>query len=630
MCGICGMAGRDRAAVDEAALRRMNAAIAHRGPDGDGFLLRPGVGLAMRRLAIIDVAGGDQPIANEDESLWIVFNGECYNFPEMHRTLQGRGHTFRTRTDTECILHLYEDHGDDCITHLRGMFAFALWDTKRNRLLAARDRLGKKPFYYTVQAGTLYFASELPALLAALPYRPELDLQALDDYLSLQYIPEPRTPFMGIHKLPAGHRLTWENGELTLERYWDLDYEPKHTAPLPELKAELRHLLTEAVRMRLLSEVPLGAHLSGGIDSSILVALMAELTDAPVKTFSVGFEETAFSELPHARRVAERYATDHHEFTLTWGDIPATLADITRHIGEPFADPSALPLLHLARLTRQHVTVALNGDGGDEAFGGYWRYWLDPWADAYLKLPRALTHRLLPAALRRLPDRGDKPVGGSLVNGLKRLETLARIDRRASLLRWGSYFSPMQKAGLWRPEIRATLDTHRAESLLAAAWQNAPARGRLDRTLYADNSTYLPGDLLVKADRMTMAASLEGRSPFLDHEVAGWAARLPERYKLKGRTGKWILRQTFKDLLPPEILGRGKQGFGIPVGAWLRGPLYDWSRARLLGSASPLAGWFETATLEGLLAAHRAGRADHGKRLYALVMLAEWKLQFWG
>ncbi len=630
MCGICGMAGRDRAAVDEAALRQMNAAIAHRGPDGDGFLLRPGVGLAMRRLAIIDVAGGDQPIANEDESLWIVFNGECYNFPEMHRTLQERGHTFRTRTDTECILHLYEDHGDDCMTHLRGMFAFALWDTKRNRLLAARDRLGKKPFYYTVQAGTLYFASELPALLAALPHRPELDMQALDDYLSLQYIPEPRTPFVGIHKLPAGHRLAWENGELTLERYWALAYEPKHTAPLPELKAELRHLLTEAVRMRLLSEVPLGAHLSGGIDSSIIVALMAGLMDAPVKTFSVGFEETAFSELPHARRVAERYATVHHEFTLTYGDIPATLADITRHIGEPFADPSALPLLHLARLTRQHVTVALNGDGGDEAFGGYWRYWLDPWADAYLKLPGVLTRRLLPAALRRLPDRGDKPVGGSVVNGLKRLETLAQIDRRASLLRWGSYFSPVQKAVLWRPEFQAALDTRNAESLLAAAWQDAPARGRLDRTLYGDNTTYLPGDLLVKADRMTMAASLEGRSPFLDHEVAGWAARLPEQYKLRGRTGKWILCETFKDLLPPEILGRGKQGFGIPVGTWLRGPLAGWSRERLLGSASPLAGWFEAAALERLLAEHAAGRADHGKRLYALVMLAEWKMQFGG
>lgn len=630
MCGICGIAGRDRAVVDETALRRMNAALAHRGPDGDGFLVQPGIGLGMRRLAVIDVAGGDQPIANEDESLWIVFNGECYNFPEMHRTLAGRGHTFRTRTDTECVLHLYEDHGDDCVQYLRGMFAFALWDTKNQRLLAARDRLGKKPFYYTMQGGTLYFASELSALLAALPQRPEVDLQAIDDYLSLQYIPEPRTPFVGIHKLPAAHRLTWAGGELAIERYWDFEYEPKHSAPLPELMAELRQLLTEAVRMRLLSEVPLGAHLSGGIDSSILVALMAGLMGEPVKTFSVGFEEAAFSELPHARRVAERYATDHHEFTLTFGDIPTTLADITRHIGEPFADPSALPLLHLARLTRQHVTVALNGDGGDEAFGGYWRYWLDPWADAYLKLPGFLTHSLLPAALRRLPDRGDKPVGASLVNGLKRLETLAQIDRRASLLRWGSYFSPAQKAGLWQAEHQRGLELHRAESLLAAAWGAAPARSGFDRTLYADNTIYLPGNLLVKADRMTMAASLEGRSPFLDHELALWAARLPQRYKLRGRTGKWILRETFKDLLPPELLQRGKQGFGIPVGAWLRGPLYAWGRERLLDPQGALAGWFEPATLAGLLAEHHAGRADHGKRLYALVMLAEWKEQFGG
>ncbi|TAK13014.1 MAG: asparagine synthase (glutamine-hydrolyzing) [Anaerolineae bacterium] len=627
MCGICGMASSGRAPVDEAALRGMNACIAHRGPDGDGFYVRPGVGLAMRRLAIIDVAGGDQPIANEDQTLWIVYNGECYNFPEMIRGLEGRGHSFRTRTDTECILHLYEDHGDDCVTHLRGMFAFALWDEKRGRLLAARDRLGKKPFYYSVQDGTLYFASELPALLSALPRRPEIDLQAIDDYLSLQYIPEPSTPYHGIFKLPAAHRLTWQDGVLRIERYWDVSYEPKHTAPLPDLMAELRHLLTEAVRMRLLSEVPLGAHLSGGIDSSIIVALMAGLMGKPVKTFSAGFEETNFSELPHARRVAERYGADHHEFTLTFGDILATLAEVTRHIGEPFADPSALPLLHLSRLTREHVTVALNGDGGDEAFAGYWRYWLDPWADAYLKLPGALTRGLLPAALRRLPDRGEQPVGGSLINGLKRLETLAQIDPRASLLRWGSYFSPVQKQALWTADAQHTLDLRRAETLQSAAWQAAPARHRLDRTLYADNATYLPGDLLVKADRMTMAASLEGRSPFLDHELAAWAARLPVQYKLRGRTGKWILRETFKDLLPPEILARGKQGFGIPVAAWLRGPLHNWARDRLLDSRGPLSGWFDSAALVRLLEEHRRGRADHGKRLYALVMLAEWKQQ---
>ncbi|MBI3158245.1 MAG: asparagine synthase (glutamine-hydrolyzing) [Chloroflexi bacterium] len=627
MCGICGLATTSRAPINEPALRAMNACIAHRGPDGDGFHIRPGVGLAMRRLAIIDVAGGDQPIANEDETLWVVYNGECYNFPDMHKELEGRGHVFRTRTDTECILHLYEDHGDDCMTRLRGMFAFALWDEKRGRLLAARDRLGKKPFYYAVQEGTLYFASELPALLAALPRRPEVDVQAIDDYLSLQYIPEPSTPYHGVFKLPAAHRLTWQAGDLRIERYWDLAYEPKHTAPLPDLMAELRRLLADAVHMRLLSEVPLGAHLSGGIDSSIIVALMAGMMGKPVKTFSAGFEEEKFSELPHARRVAEKYSTDHHEFTLTFNDIPATLAEVTRHVGEPFADPSALPLLRLSQLTREHVTVALNGDGGDEAFAGYWRYWLDPWADAYLKLPGALTRRILPAALRRIPDRADRPVGGSLINGLKRLEALALTDRRASLLRWGSYFSPTQKAELWNAEERQALDMRRAERLQADAWQNAPAHRYLDRTLYADNATYLPGDLLVKADRMTMAASLEGRSPFLDHELAAWAARLPQKYKLRGRTGKWILRQTFKDLLPPEILKRGKQGFGIPVGAWLRGPLHAWASQRLLDPHGPLSGWFDPAAVARLLEDHQRGRADHGKRLYALVMLAEWKEQ---
>jgi asparagine synthase (glutamine-hydrolysing) len=390
---------------------------------------------------------------------------------------------------------------------------------------------------------------------------------------------------------------------------------------------ELRHLARQAVEMRLLSEVPLGAHLSGGIDSSIVVALMAQINASPVKTFSVGFEEASFSEIPYARSVAERYRTDHHEFTLTFGDIPATLEKLLAHFGEPFADPSALPLYHLSRLTREHVTVALNGDGGDEAFAGYQRYWLDPWANRYLKLPALFTQNLVPAIAGALPERGDRPVGGNFLSGVKRLEQVSEVDARASLLRWGSYFSPEDKSGLWQPEFRQMLDLHRSEHYLVEHFDSAPADSFLDRTLYSDMKTYLPGDLLVKADRMTMAHSVEGRSPFLDHELAGWAARLPQEMKVRGRTGKYLLRKAFAKDLPPEVVGRGKQGFGIPVGAWLRGPLASWSKDLILDPQSKLSTWFQPAALRALFEEHQARRRDHGKKLYALAMLATWARQ---
>jgi asparagine synthase (glutamine-hydrolysing) len=504
------------------------------------------------------------------------------------------------------------------------MFAFALWDEKNQRLLLARDRLGQKPIYYTEQEGVFYFASELPSLLAGLPRRPRVHLPAIDLYLSLQYIPEPLTPYEGVYKLPAAHRLVWKNGEHRIERYWHLEYEPKLTDPEEDLVVELRARTRQAVHMRMISEVPLGAHLSGGIDSSIVVAMMAEASRTPVKTFSVGFEETAFSELPYARQVAERYATDHHEFTLTFGDIPATLDILLDHFGEPFADPSALPLYHLSRLTRQHVTVALNGDGGDESFAGYQRYLLDPWANHYLRLPGLLTRRMVPALVGLLPDRAERPVGGSLVNGLKRLEEVASVDRRASILRWGSYFSAPLKHALWKAPLRSALDLGRAEAYLLDTYDHACASSFLDRTLYTDVNTYLPGDLLVKADRMTMASSLEGRSPFLDHELAGWAARLPERLKTRRWQGKYLLRKAFAEYLPDEVAGRGKQGFGIPLGPWFRGPLVDWTRQVLFTPGGQMEAWFERTALEQILAEHQAGRVDHGKRLWALVVLALW------
>lgn len=626
MCGICGISYSDARKPERALLEKMNTAIAHRGPDSDGFYLNDGVGLAVRRLAIIDVQGGDQPITNEDQSLWIVFNGECYNYPELRLELERRDHRLRTKTDTECILHFYEDEGDACVQRLRGMFAFALWDEKQRRLLLVRDRLGKKPLFYTVIDGTLYFASELSALLSGLPQRPEINLEAIDLYLSLQYIPDPLTAYQGVYKLPPAHFLTWENGQVRLQRYWDYSCQPKWSASEEELTEELRHHLREAVKMRLLSEVPLGAHLSGGIDSSIVVALMSEFTSGPVKTFSVGFEEEHFSELPYARAVAEKYATDHHEFTLTYGDIPSTLENIIYHFGEPFADPSAIPLYHLSRLTRQHVTVALNGDGGDEDFAGYQRYWLDGLANYYLQAPSLVTHKLVPFIAGLFPDRSDRPVGQSVVSGIKHLGRLTEVDARASILRWGSYFSADQRASLWRPEFWRTFTPDNAETWLIERFDSIEG-SRLDRTLYTDIHTYLPGDLLVKADRMTMAASLEGRSPFLDQEMVEWAARLPDQFKVRGRSGKYLLKKAFASTLPGSVLSHGKQGFGIPVSAWFRGPLYSWAQQMLLSEDSLIRRWFDHNALGKLLEEHRTARVDHGKRLYALVMLGIWMQQ---
>ena len=628
MCGICGIIHNQPYPVDKSALEGMNAVLSHRGPDSDGFYVRPGVGLAMRRLAIIDLQTGDQPISNEDESIWVVQNGEIYNFPELRADLEKRGHTFRTNTDTECIVHLYEEYGDDCVQHMRGMFVFALWDAKAERLLIARDRMGQKPLYYSTQNGRLYFSSELTSLLVALPRKPEIHLPSIDYFLSLQYIPEPLTPYENVFKLPAAHSLTFERGMINVERYWRLSYEPKWDQSEGELAKELRERLRDAVVMRMISDVPLGAHLSGGIDSSIIVALMAQAISQPVKTFSVGFEESSFSELPYARAVAERYATDHHEFTLTFGDIPATISTLIAHFGEPFADPSAIPLYHLARLTRQYVTVALNGDGGDEAFAGYHRYWLDPWANRYSSLPVILTEKLIPALTRMLPNGKDSPVGGNLIDGIKRLEQLVDIDSRASILRWGSYFSPARKSRLWRQEYQAALENRLAESFLVGKFEEALAESFMDRTLYADIHSYLPGDLLVKADRMTMAHSLEGRSPFLDHELAGWAARLPENMKVRGRVGKYLLRKAFGDDLPPRVHTRGKQGFGIPLGDWFRGPLANWAHDVILDPQSSLDQWFESQPRQRLLDEHATGRANHGKRIYALVVLGLWSQSF--
>lgn len=628
MCGICGVSFVDPArTADRAILNDMNDAIRHRGPDSDGFYIGAGVGLAARRLAIIDVAGGDQPLHNEDGTVHVVFNGEIYNHGELRAQLEQRGHHFRTRTDTEAIVHAYEEFGADCVQHLRGMFAFAVWDDRSRSLLLARDRVGKKPLYYAMHDGALIFGSELKCLLRYPGFAPAPDLRALNDYLTLQYVPDPLAALQGVHKLPPAHVLRWQTGRVELKRYWQLSFEPKLDISFTEAQQQVRDTVTESVRIRLMSDVPLGAHLSGGIDSAVVVGVMSRLLDRPVSTFSVGFQEEAYSELRYAREIAQLYHTDHHELVIE----PQALEVLPRMVAsfdEPFADAAAIPLWYLAQFTRRHVTVALNGDGGDEAFAGYQRYYADPIADWYGAMPTPLRRRVLDPLLSALPARADVPAERSYAGALRRLSRAAALPRGASVVRWGSYFDEAEKLALFRPEVRAAFDAPPTFARLVADFWSAPARQRVDRTLYADTLNYLPGALLVKADRMTMAHSLEARSPLLDHRLLELAAQLPVRFKLHGRRTKRVLRAAFADMLPPALAARPKMGFGVPLAAWFRGPLHDAARDLLLAPTSRIREYLRTEPVVELLEENSAGAADHGKRIWALLNLECWLRQY--
>jgi len=628
MCGICGQVNTDPGRpVDPAVLGQMNAVIRHRGPDSDGTYLRDNAGLAMRRLAIIDLATGDQPMSNEDGTAWIVCNGEIYNHPQLRVELQARGHLFRSRSDTEVIIHLYEEHGPACTDHLRGMFAFAIWDEKRRRLLLARDRLGKKPLYYAQHDGALLFGSEIKCILQYPGLPREIDLEAIHHYLTLQYVPDPWTAFTQIRKLPPAHRLVWQDGRVEIERYWDLAYEPKWTDAEPALRERLRETIAEAVRIRLMSDVPLGAHLSGGVDSSIIAGLMAGMMDQPVKTFSIGFKEDAFSELPYARQVAQRFGTDHHEFILE-PDALDVLPRLVAHFDEPFADPAAIPTWYLAQMTREQVTVALNGDGGDEAFAGYQRYYADRIADAYRLVPGFLRHGVADRLLRALPVQTDRPMERSHVMALRQLAQAADLSHAASIVRWGGYFDEAEKWSLYTDDVRRAVKGTASAALLEETFRQACAANRLDRTLYTDIHHYLPGALLPKVDRTTMAHSLEARSPFLDQEVMELAARLPVSWKVRGRRTKWILRRLFSDLLPESIEKRGKVGFGVPLAQWFRGPLLGPVAELLLAPSARIRDYMRTEPVHRLIEENRQGQADHGKRIWTLLMLESWLREY--
>jgi len=620
MCGIAGVVDGERGRVEAATIHRMCQSIVHRGPDDEGIFLKDGAGLGVRRLSVIDLAGGHQPVFNEDQTICVVFNGEIYNFRELRLDLEGRGHRFCTHCDTEVIVHLYEELGCDCVQKLRGMFAFAIYDTRNRRLLLARDRLGIKPLHYAFSDARLLFGSEIKAILAVAPELATLDQRALWQYLYFGYIPEPATAFWPIKKLPPGHILEFERGKISIHKYWDLpEYgtHPPHSEE--ECLQEMEHRLEEAIRIRLIADVPLGALLSGGTDSSTVVALMARASSRPVKTFSIGFQHADFNEAPYARLVAERFGTEHHELILQ-PDLVETVENLTRSLEEPFGDSSILPTYYVSRLARQHVTVALSGDGGDEAFAGYERYqihlqrrnfkWMPEWAgNCYRKHLHPRLSSSIPG--RNLAYSISLPWIERYLEGV----SLRAFDREMALLSDG-----FRSAALGDAESMSALRRYLDE---------APARDPLSRVLYLDTKTYLPGDILTKVDRMSMLASLEVRVPILDHLFLEWVTGLPPEWKMRGKKQKYIFTKLAKKMgIPEEVLDRPKQGFALPLGHWMRNELKDLIMSVLLDSSTLHRGYFNLQGIRRLLDEHFQGRRDHSVRIWRFLMFELWHRNF--
>ncbi|MGB7925646.1 MAG: asparagine synthase (glutamine-hydrolyzing) [Pyrinomonadaceae bacterium] len=620
MCGIVGIVRTDDVPVNEALLSQMCEAVRHRGPDEDGFYLNGSTGMAMRRLAIIDLKGGQQPIWNEGRTAAIVFNGEIYNYRELREHLEKLGHKFYTDSDTEAIIHLYDRYGADCPKHLRGMFAFAIWDEARQELFLARDRVGKKPLLYAQLGNQLVFGSEFSALLLHPDISREIEPRAIHYYLSFMCVPAPMTAYRAIKKLEPGHTLRYSRGEVTTERYWQPDFSKKVKLDEEEAGERAVAILRESVRLRLISEVPLGAFLSGGIDSSAVVALMSEESSDPVKTFSIGFEEQDFSELHHARRVAQHVGAEHHEFIVRPRAMDV-LPMLVEHYGEPYADSSAIPTYYVARETRQHVTVALNGDGGDECFAGYERYAAMRLAEKYHRLPGLLRDQLINRSVGMLPS---SELRRSRIRDLKRFLRAASLPKVERYMRWVSVFDRDAKEGLYSDGFRHAMDGQNAAAFIEPWFARANGAGIVDAALLADTMTYLPNDLLVKVDIASMAVSLEARSPFLDHHVIEFAASLPEGLKLRGLTTKYLLKRVLKKLLPAENLKRRKMGFGVPIGHWFRGEMQNFLRETLLSEKALKRGLFKPETVARMVTEHTSGARDYAHQLWTLLMLELW------
>ena len=609
----------------------MCVGLQHRGPDARGVFVQGSVGLGIQRLRVVDLVTGDQPIRNEDGTVVVVLNGEIYNFQQLRRELSQRGHRLTTAGDTEVIVHLYEEYGADCVRRLHGMFAFALWDGARRQLVLGRDRIGKKPLVYALRDGELSFASEMGALLQDSDVPREIDHESVDAYLAYGYVPAPRTILRAVRKLPPGHTLVMRDGRIRIERYWRLDYAAKLKVSDPrELHGPIREAIRVATRRRMISDVPLGAFLSGGIDSSAVVAAMAEAASGPVKTFSIGFENAAYDELPHARRVAQLFGTDHHEFIVAPQAIEL-VPRLVRHYGEPFADSSAIPSFQLAELARRHVTVALNGDGGDESFGGYTRYVANRLAGRLDAVPVQARRAGAAAVLRAIGEAGQGAVSGretSIANKLRRLAAGLPLEPAQRYARYVSIFDRTHKRDLYSPEFAAQVAGFEAAEEIDAAWEAASGSHVIDRMLEVDATTYLPGDLIAKIDIATMAYALEARSPLLDHELMAFAARIPAELKVNGRQKKWILREALRGWLPDDVLDRPKQGFSVPVGDWFRGDLRAHVREVLLDPGALDRGYFQPDAVRAIVDRQASGFDSDSKRVWALFMLEQWHRAF--
>lgn len=621
VCGIAGIVGREGEAVTVGQVRKMTDALVHRGPDDEGILAQRNVGLGMRRLSIIDVAGGKQPIFNEDGTVCVVFNGEIYNFSLLRKELEARGHRFSTHTDTEVIVHLYEEMGAECVTKLRGMFAIALYDAKRESLLLARDRLGKKPLYYALHDKRIYFGSEIKAMLAVAPQLADVDAEGVLQFFYFGYVPDPFSTFKKIRKLSPGHLAEYKNGEIRVRQYWDVPPYGTHDPGSDEAcLEEMEKRLEEAVRIRLISDVPLGAMLSGGVDSSMVVALMARCSSTPVKTFSIGFEKADFNEAAYARTVAMHFKTDHHELIVN-PDIAETLNRLTGLMEEPFSDSSMIPTYYVSRLARERVTVALSGDGGDELFAGYDRYLVNLNRQKFDWIPAWMGNAYRQGIYWRLP-----------FNAYGRRKSWnATLSSRDRYLDEISFLPALHRErGLFeRQFLEAQSEIASPFRQFQRYYDEAPATDALSRLLYLDTKTYLPGDILTKVDRLSMVASLEARCPILDHEFVEWVAGLPLKYKFRNGTRKYIFKKLAERVgVPPEVLHRRKSGFAMPLVHWMRHELKDSLLGIVAEPRTLQRGYFRPAAVRGLLDEHLRGRRNHSGVLWMMLVFELWHRNF--
>ena len=621
MCGICGVISFEPdSPVEKSVLQRMNDSIRHRGPDDEGYYQDTQASLAMRRLSIIDLHSGQQPISNENGDIWVVYNGEIYNFKEIRVKLEGRGHRFKTQTDTEVIVHAYEEYGDNWVQHFNGMFAIALWDSRNRKLLLARDRVGIKPLYYWEGREKLVFASELKALILHPDVPRQINLAALDIFLTLEYVPASHSIYEGIFKLLPGHTLTVENGDVKTYKYWDVPYQPVSQNE-DECVETLSGLINEAVKIRLMSDVPLGAFLSGGIDSSTVVGYMSQNMSEPVQTFSIGFEDDTYNEVPYAKAAAKHFGTNHHVEVLK-PDIASLVERLVPHYDEPFADTSIFPTYLVSKLARQKVKVVLSGDGGDELFAGYDTYIAEKMDRYYGRLPVTLRHQVLPKIAEWLPP---QPAKKGLINKVKRMIEGGALNPSLQHTRWMMFLNSSEKNTLYQSDLRKILKDNLAAEYLGSYFELAGQFDKLAQQQYVDVKTYLADDILTKVDRMSMATSIEARVPLLDYHIVEFAMNLPPHMKLNGSRTKSILRKTVKRLVPDIILEKPKQGFSIPMKHWLQSSLTPMMLDLLSKDSIHAHGYFDHQVVSNWIKEHLDGRVNHSHRLWSLMVFELWR-----